>query len=127
MYSRTLESLETIESHEVAKSLAYAEFKLPPTVQEFAMGLEGVRPDAAVVAVASRILEAAIEKTVEPEFTVDVDGALSFDLRLSNGMLLLAELGIDGSLAASVFDDGRGVLIKYLPRTNDSELISLFE
>ena len=68
-----------------------------------------------------------LDKTVEPEITVDVDGALSFDLRLSNGFLLLAELDSDGTLSAGIFDDGQGILVEHFPQTTDSELIALFE
>ena len=69
---------------------------------------------------------AAVEKTVEPEITVDVDGALSFDLRLASGLLLLAELALDGTLDASIYDDRQGVLIKRLPQATDYELIAWF-
>ena len=95
-------------------------------VSEFANGHEGARPLADAVSMADRIATAAVEKTVEPEITVDVDGALSFDLRLANGWLVLAELDIDGTLDASVYDDRQGILVKRLPHTTDSELIAWF-
>ena len=72
------------------------------------------------------LLRRLLRRTVEPEITVDVDGALSFDLRLANGWLLLAELDPDGALDASIYDDRQGILIKRLPRTTDSELIAWF-
>ena len=97
-----------------------------PAIQEFAGGLEDARPESGVVNMASRIASAALEKTIEPEITVDTDGALSFDLRLSNGLLVLAELCVDGSLDASVFDDERGVLVKHIPQATETELIALF-
>ena len=98
-----------------------------PCIQKFAKGLEGVQPASDVVDVASRIATAAFDKTVEPEITVDTDGALSFDLRLSNGLLILAELCVDGSLDASVFDDERGILVKHIPQATETELIALFD
>ena len=60
----------------------------------FSRGIEGVRPDPSTVDIATRVSAAAHEKTIEPEITVDVDGALSFDLRLASGLLVLAELGL---------------------------------
>ena len=60
------------------------------------------------------------------KITLDVDGALSFDLRLSKGWLVLAELDPDGTLDASIYDDRQGILIKRLPHTTDSELIAWF-
>ena len=95
-------------------------------VRLFSTGHEGLQPAASVISMADRIAKAALDMTVEPEITVDVDGALSFDLRLSNGLLLLAELDLDGSLDASIYDDSRGILIERLPQTTDSELISRF-
>ena len=73
----------------------------------------------------AKLIALATSKTVEPEITVDVDGALSLDLRLSNGWLVLAELGVDGALDASIYDD-EDVLIKRLPATTASELIRRF-
>ena len=95
-------------------------------VREFSDGLEGVRPTNATIGIASRIAEAALDKTVEPEITVDVDGALAFDLRLANGLLLLAELDLDGALDASVYDDRKGVLVERLPHATESDVIGWF-
>ena len=95
-------------------------------VRAFSIGHEGKRPVASVVSIADRVAKAAVDKTVEPEITVDVDGALSFDLRLANGWLVLAELDPEGALDASIYDDRQGILIKRLPHTTDSELIAWF-
>ena len=92
----------------------------------FSIGHEGKRPAADVVHIADRIAKAAVDKTVEPEITVDVDGALAFDLRLASSWLVLAELDLDGALDASIYDDRRGILIKRLPQATDSELIAWF-
>ena len=72
---------------------------------EFAAGIEAARPDRVIVAAAREISLAAVRYTREPEITVDVDGELSFDLRLSDGRLLLAELGINGRAHVGVHDD----------------------
>ena len=97
-----------------------------PSIRAFSTGHEGKRPSASVVSMADRIAKAAFDKTMEPEITVDVDGALSFDLRLANGWLVLAELDSDGTLDASIYDDRQGILIKRLPQATDSELIAWF-
>ena len=70
-------------------------------IRVFSIGHEGKRPSVSVVSMADRIAKAAVDKTVEPEITVDADGALSFDLRLTSGRLVLAELDLDGAFAAS--------------------------
>ena len=95
-------------------------------VRAFSIGHEGKRPVASAVSMAVRVAKAAVDKTVKPEVTVDVDGALSFDLRLANGWLVLAEMDPDGALDASIYDDRQGILIKRLPHTTDSELIARF-
>ena len=95
-------------------------------VRAFSIGHEGKWPVASAVSMADRVAKAAVDKTLEPEITVDVDGALSFDLRLANGWLVLAELDPDGTLDASIYDDRQGILIKRLPHTTDSELIAWF-
>lgn len=71
----------------------------------FAAGTEMARPERAVVVAAREISLAAVRYTRDPEITVDVDGELSFDLRLSNERLLLAELGINGRVHVGVHDE----------------------
>ena len=99
---------------------------LHPAVQAYAQGFGDMQPTRAAIVIASRIVLAALERTVEPEITVDVDGALSFDLRLRNGLLVLAELDVWGELDASVYDDRQGVLVQRLPQTTESDLTSWF-
>ena len=91
-------------------------------IDEFAIGFDGVVPSIIVVEMARRIAEAAIEKTIEPEITVDVDGALSFDLRLTDRSLVLAELGIDGSLDGNIYDD-QSRLLRRLPKATEAALL----
>lgn len=102
---------------------------LPPIVQEFAAGLDGVIPSSETVTMASRLARAAIANTVEPELAVDVDGALSFDLRLNNGLLLLAELDIAGYFDASVYDDktSPAVRVQRLPGASEAQFLALLK
>ena len=88
---------------------------LHPAVQEFAAGVDGVRLGDAVVAMATRIVQAVLERTADAEISVDVDGALSFVLRLTDGRLVLAELNPDGTIDASKYDDDQGTNVKRLP------------
>ena len=102
------------------------ETTLHPAVQTFAEGVGGVQPATDVVEIAHRIAMAAIDKTIEPEISVDVDGALSFDLRLANGLLMFAELGVHGALDAGIIDDERGIIVERLWNTTAEELIRCF-
>ena len=113
------------EEYVAALLAAYREIELPAIVREFAAGVDGVRPGRSVVDKADRLVQAALQGTAEPEFAVDVDGALSFDLRLSNGLLLLAELSIAGNLDASVYDDAAGERVQRLPRATEAQFMEL--
>ena len=96
-----------------------------PVVQEFAAGVDGVAaPHAGVVAMAGRVVQAALARTADAEFSVDVDGALSLVLRLSDGRLMLAELAVDGSLAFSRYDDDFGSNEKHLPNATEADFIN---
>ena len=102
---------------------------LHPAVIEFARGVDGVSPVADVIETAQHITEAALAGTVEPEISVDEDGALSLDLRLSNGLRMLAELPIDGSLDVGIYDDRdsgqRAWEVEYLSNATADDLIAL--
>lgn len=97
--------------------------EIKAALDEFAAGLDGKQPELWVVEMASRIAEAALAKTREPEISVDVDGALSFDLRLASEYLLLAELEIDGSIDASVYDL-QDKLVQRMPKATAEAIIS---
>lgn len=90
-------------------------------LREFAGGVDGVPPNDDALGAARRLAAAA---TVSPEITVDVDGALSFDLRLGDGSLLLAELSAAGALDASVYDGGNN-LMRRIPGASVEEICSL--
>ena len=92
----------------------------------FAEGLDGEQPGREAVEIANKIVAAALSMTVEPEVSVDVDGALSFDLRTVSGNLILAELSIDGVLEASVYDQ-QNELAQRMPSASAAELIARFQ
>ena len=72
---------------------------------DFAAGVEDeVAPSFQVVATSRRLSQVAVDNTVQPEISVDVDGALSFDLRLKDNRLVLAELNVDGSISVRMYD-----------------------
>lgn len=112
----------------------YAKFKIGteptitpyPAVQEFAAGIDGVKPSVEVVEIAARLVEAALDQTADSEISVDVDGALSFVLRLNDGRLVLAELNPDGVIDASRYDDEQGANVKRFPRATAEDLLKLF-
>ena len=102
-------------------------------IQEFAMGINDKRPKADVVDVAARVVQAAVAYTDGSNINVDdEDGDLDIHLRLTDGMLVMANLFPDGTVDASVYDDSQGIPVKTVKRmrrstTSPEELISLFE
>lgn len=96
-----------------------------PVVWEFAAGVDGVMPDINIVAEAGRLVKAANKWTPIPDIAVDVDGALSFYLRLWNGLLLMAELRVNGILDASVYNDVTKEQINHFPRATEAQFSDL--
>ena len=92
-------------------------------IAEFAIGLDGVKPNARVLQMAQRVSFEAARHTIDPEISVDIDGVLSFDLRLSTGGLVLAELGVDGSIDASIYHDCDR-LVRRLANVTEREFVS---
>lgn len=58
-----------------------------------------------LIQLARYLVEEAKSHTSNPEITVDLDGALSFDLRLQDGNLLFGELNSSGTFSVTVLDD----------------------
>ncbi len=97
-------------------------------VQEFALGVEDVQPDANVVDMAERIVRAAQASVRNPDIVLDDDGEISLHLRLPDGRLLMAELAVDGTIWAGVYDDRNdgGREVELMMPATETELISLF-
>ena len=90
---------------------------------QFSIGNEGVKPDESVVQLAERLTRAALRHCDEPEITLDIDGELSFDLRLKDNRLILAELALDGLIDASVYDGGNK-LLERMPHTSEVKFLA---
>ena len=114
---------------------AHVEAQLDPIVQSFAEGFAGVRPSADTVKTATKIVQAAFQKASAREIEVDdTDGALSFELRVEQGLLVVGELSIAGNLHANVYNDlhpdaGAGIeeiWVRHLPEASAEDLIALF-
>ena len=96
-------------------------------LNEFAAGLDGKRPGQRVVEMAARIANAALLKTVKQDISFDDEEcAVSFDLELSNGHLILAELWSDGSIDASVYDENKR-RVKRMPKATETEILALLQ
>lgn len=94
-------------------------------VDAFTNGLNSRQPNTVVVEIAAQIANAALTHTTQPEITLDLDGALSFDLRTPSGNLIFAELIPDGALDASIFDRQNNPLQR-IPSPTPAELTARF-
>ena len=110
----------------------YREDPLLYSVRKFALGLGTIQPDDTVVEMAERIVRAVHDFTIGPCITVDDEGGeLDLQLRLNDGLLVMANLFPDGTIDASVYDDSHGIPVKTIKRmrrltTSERELIALF-
>lgn len=92
----------------------------------YANGLNNHRPPPAAIQQAAQLANAALTQTTQPEITLDIDGALSFDLRTPKGHLILAELTPNGTLDASIFDQQDNPVQRPSPAT-PAHLIAWFQ
>ena len=111
-----------------SRSSAVPAKSLPPEIgavlEEFAQGLPTAGPTAsAIVSTARSIARTAAELLDSPEISVDVDGAISFDLLLPNGNLLMAELAPSGWLDGSIYD-ADGNLLERLRKATGEIIVS---
>ena len=88
---------------------------LPPVLEaelaEFSAGIGGLCPTAEAVRIARVLSEAAVRYVPHPEITVDIDGELSFDLRLRDSRLVFAELGLDARIDVGVYGPDDQLLV----------------
>ena len=97
---------------------------LHPVVASFATGFASVRPSDSALATASRIVEAAIGKTTQPEIEFDeVEGVLSLDIRMDSQHLLVARLDLTGRLTVNIYKDEEGTWLEHLPNITALELV----
>lgn len=96
-------------------------------LDQFTQGLEAEQPPTKeVVDMATRILHVAVENAPVPDVIVDTAGALSFDMRLNDRRLIMAELEADGSINVGEYDS-QDELIKFIPLATESEFISILK
>ena len=100
----------------------------PPVVKEFAIGIDGVRPEFEVVKRAAYLVFRATSLLTDPDFTVDSDGALAFDLQLPSGHSMLAELYPEGRLGFGVYDENRdsNATLMFSANATEEEMIDWF-
>ena len=92
----------------------------------FAEGIEDLRPSSEIVIMALRIARTVVANVEHPDITMDIDGELSFDLRRRDGRLVLAEMEVDGTIHASLYDC-QNLLLEHMPSATEAEFTLLFQ
>ena len=100
--------------------------RLHPVARQFADGIGEEQPDLLMVEVVDRIIRSVIEKTVGPEYSVDEDGALSFEALLSGGLFIMCEVSMVGNINAGLYQGPDGDLVDFLVRPTLEQLLELF-
>ena len=96
-------------------------------LRDFTAGVQADQPPTKeVVDMATRILQVAVENAPVPDVIVDAAGALSFDMRLNDRRLIMAELEADGSINVGEYD-AQDELIKFIPLATEAEFVSILK
>ena len=83
---------------------------LQAVLNEFAHGIGGKAPSDSTLDAARRFAAEANQYTNNLDLTVDIDGALSFDMRTSDSRVVFAEMDIDGQLDVGVYSEAGQML-----------------
>ena len=97
-----------------------------PIAHEFSSGIGGIIPEERVALMVDRIIRAVIDRTRNPEYSVDIDGALSFETTLDDGAFMMCEVSIAGNINAGLYSDADGDLERFMAQATEQELLDLF-
>ena len=98
---------------------------LHPIAREFAKGVIGSKPNTAMIHMVDRIIRAVLEETEGAEYSVDEDGALSFEAPLKTGLFIMCEVSLAGNINAGLYHSPDGDLDRFLARPTEDQLLGL--
>ena len=102
----------------------------PSVLDDFARGVHGyIHPTSDIINMADRMIQAALEAGPRSADIVhdDDDGMLLFEFTLANGLVIEAELEVNGILNASAYNENsRNDQVRYLLNTTEEEFVALF-
>ena len=97
-----------------------------PMAMEFAQGIPGRKPEPVHVAMIDRIMKAVEEKTEEAEYSVDDDGAVSFETTLRTGRFIMCEVSLSGNINAGIYSAADGDMVEFLACPSEEDLLTWF-
>ena len=126
---RPLPTLQVVDTSRVPQSDVRGKEFLPglhPIAKEFAEGVFERKPQAYHVAVIDRIMRAVEEKTKRAEYSVDDDGAVSFEATLRTGRFIMCEVSLAGNINAGIYTAADGDLVEFLACPSEEDLLTWF-
>ena len=118
-------SLETEAAPEAHSSDETDASELHPIAVEFSLGVHGEPVGTDLVNKVDRIIKALIAGTSDAEYSVDEDGAVSFEATLSSGLFIMCEVSLAGNINAGLYDGADGGLERFLTRPTEADLLGL--
>ena len=112
-------SLETEAAPEAHSSDEADASELHPIAVEFSLGVHGEAVGTDLVNKVDRIIKALIAGTSDAEYSVDEDGAVSFEATLSSGLFIMCEVSLAGNINAGLYDGADGGLERFLTRPTE--------
>ena len=91
--------------------------------RQFVLGIDGETPMPSVVNMVERIARAVEAKTTGYVYSVDEDGAFSFDAWLASGLFIMCEVDLYGEINAGLYRSPTGPQESFLPRMTEDELL----
>ena len=90
---------------------------------QFAAGIDGEGPAQPVVEMVDRVATAIEAKTTGRVYSVDDDGAFSFDAWTSNGLYMMCEIDIYGEINAGTYHGPAGPQERFMRQITERELL----
>ena len=94
-----------------------------PLARRFALGVDGETPTPSVVDMVERIVRTVEAKTTDCVYSVDEDGAFSFDAWLASGLFIMCEVDLYGEINAGLYHSPTGPQESFLPCITEGELL----
>ena len=91
--------------------------------RQFALGIDGETPLPSVVNMVQRVARAVEAKTTDYVYSVDEDGAFSFDAWLASGLFIMCEVDLYGEINAGLYRSPTGPQESFLSRITENELL----
>lgn len=74
-----------------------------------------------------RIMLVVLGQTKEPEYSIDDDGALSFETTLSDGSFIMCEISRECNINAGIYAGPKGKILKFMSNASEHQLLEVLK